>query len=758
MTDLKLNMWLSKDANLKSIPLQIYEVKKINGTIDGEGDVQGVADTISRKFRNKVLASSIGDFDYPAIAMVSTSPPPKSFRQTNGSEYELTLKDSNLKIDFNSESHRRAIGNIISHAIQAQIRPLLGTKLWQRSARSRRYCEMAPSKVGENTKAGATEYSLFRGFSYRVDVFPNGWVGASADIRSTVLDASTMGDRLRSHGTDAFPEEYKNQYVVAVDRNGKYGVRFIKDIISNETISSYKVKNKLGGEVSVLDSYDGWHPITGNRLRADDFVIKLTTYEEGTGEYYAPASCIYAILNNDELEEDKNIARHLTIPAGERVNDIEGCRQHYLNLDRLAIPGLNLGFSKTLAGPGDFVSGTIELPSLRFGKGTLNPDDLENKGQWRSAKESGVREYGWYRRSTVGSLLIIHPRMGKTELEGFYSDLKAQARKWDEDLPDEPTYLETVNYNDIIKNLDQYQDEFRAAIVVFRDGDEETYRRMKKALRIPSQGVTLRTIRSKTRLIGSGKEQHYKDILLNILSGLLGKSGAIPWILSKPLSCDCFIGVDIGGAESRVWSYAYLFDSVGVYVGSKCGQAIKGESIEKSRFKNSILDALGEYQGGNGPRKIIVHRDGRLTLSEREGLIEAINTLTKDGRLPWDVMVAAVDIKKSHPFRIFEGSEDGYHNPLIGSYFLLDGRRCIINTTGYPVLPAQVTAQPLLLDMDPIMGQFNILDIARDVFYLSELNWGSPKMNIKMPITIRFAEKRINYADKSIEFADEIPL
>ncbi len=761
MADIKLNIWLCKNPGLENIPLQIYQLKKIDGTIKGDSDVQGVADTISRSHKGKVLASSIGGFDYPAVAIISSSPLPRTFYETNESEYQFTLMNANQKIDFRMESHRRVIGNIISLAVQTQIKPLLGEKLWQRSLRSRRYCELTPESIEYKMTTGDSKrYNLFRGFSYRVDIFPNGWVGISADIHSTVLDASSMAERLKATGFKAFSEEWKNQYSTVVDKKGQYKVRFIRDIIPDVTISTYKVKNKLGGEVSVFDSYNGKHPLTGNELRPDDSVIKITYYEGGTDDYYVPASCIYDILSTDELDDDKEISRRLTISPDNRIKKIDFYRKNYLKLDQLSIPGAVMNFSNILAGPEDFTSGKIELPSLRFDRGNLNPGDLPNIGQWRNAKVDSLRKYGWFRHSNLQEILIIHPMMRKEELDEFYSDLRTQAKQWDEDLPDSPTYLPTANYNDIQRNLDQFQERFGAAIVIFKGRDEEIYRRMKQSLKIPSQGVILSSIRSKSYLVRSGKQQRYEDMLLNILSGLLGKNGAIPWVMLNPLSCDCFIGVDSGGAESRIWSYAYLFDTRGEYVGSKCGQPIKGESIEKGRFKNSILEALGQYTGclRRSPRKIIIHRDGRLTYSEREGLIEAIHSMIDDDQLSGDVTVAAVDIKKSHSFRIFERNDGTYRNPFIGSYFLLDDTRCIINTTGSPALPLQVTAHPLLLDIDPIIGQFNILDVAKDVFYLSELNWGSPKMNIKMPITIRFAEKRIEYADKSIEFADQIPI
>jgi argonaute-like protein implicated in RNA metabolism and viral defense len=272
----------------------------------------------------------------------------------------------------------------------------------------------------------------------------------------------------------------------------------------------------------------------------------------------------------------------------------------------------------------------------------------------------------------------------------------------------------------------------------------------------------LRTIAGYGKQVDKRKEARYHSALENILSGVLGKSGAIPWVMADPLTCDCFLGVDSGGAESRIWSYAYVFDNTGASIGSEKGQPYQNEGIEKGRFKNSIIQSLSSYPkrlgSGKGPNHITIHRDGRLTRTEKEGLLEALDMLKSNGQLEQTPTVTVVDVKKGHSLRVFQRGEGGFKNPFIGSYFILDDRRAVVNTTGRPVLSEQGTAAPLLLEMERISGKSEIQDVARDLFYLTELNWGSPRMDTKMPITIRFAEKRIFYADKGIEYADQLPL
>jgi hypothetical protein len=586
-------------------------------------------------------------------------------------------------------------------------------------------------------------------------LFPDGRLGLSLDLHSTVLDSLTLADRIKQRGVEAFP------VLVAPDKRMR--VRFVKRLIVGKTIDSFPVPNEYGGNKTVFETYDGIHPRTQAPLVKDDHVIQFSTYSEGKEDYYAPASCFYDILSNEELEEEPDLKRMLMIPADERFRRIASYRKQFIGTSDEMVPGRMISFRQSVCDSSDFKSGVFRLPKLRFGNGgLLDPAQMLNRNDWRTAKETSLKGFGWFRPAFIGSILAVFPKGCEQPFTEFYDDLRELAAQWDEKLPAKYTSLETSDYLDILPNIESHQARFHVAIVIMRDRDEEIYRRIKGALRIPSQFALLRTIEGRRKHFDKRKETHYHNVLENILSGILGKSGAIPWVMADPLTCDCFLGIDSGGAESRIWSYAYVFDSTGASIGSERGQAFQNESIEKGRFKNSIIQSLSNYPkrsgSSKGPNRITIHRDGRFTRSEKEGLLEALEMLKSNGQLEHMPSVAVVDVKKGHTLRIFEKGQGGFKNPFIGSHFILDDRRAVVNTTGTPVLSEQGTAAPLLLEMETIFGKFDIQDIAKDLFYLSELNWGSPKMDTKMPITIRFAEKRIFYADKGIEYADQLPL
>lgn len=763
MVDLKLNMWLASTKITEPIRVGVFEVTTIQNEFDSDA-IERVSDSVTYTSRGISIAAAITGFGYPAIAVVSAHPLPRILATTDTPRHRMEIRDASFALNLEQESHRRVLGSIVNKAVLSHLRGHLGSELWQRSQKNRVFCltipEVIPSYAGTQDKL---EFDLFRGFRYRIDVFPDGRLGLSLDMHSTVLDRLALADRIRLSGIDAFPVYFKNQYFVLATPDRKLKVRFVKKLIVGETIDGFSKPNHYGGSKTVFEMYDGVHPRTRAPLEKSDHVIQFSTYSEGKEDDYAPASCFYDILSNEELEEEPDLKKMLMIPADERFRGIASYRKQFIGTFDKLIPGRTLGFRQNVCDSSDFKSGVFELPGLRFGNdGLLDPAKMINPKNWRTAKETSLKEYGWFRPSAIGEMLAVYPKGCEQLFASFYHDLTETAVQWNEKLPSKYVPLETSDYLDILPNIENHQARFHAAIVIMKEWDEEAYRRIKGTLKIPSQFALLRTIERRRKGLDRREDAHYHSVLENITSGILGKSGAIPWVMAAPLSCDCYLGVDSGGSESRIWSYAYVFDSTGASIGSERGQAFQNESIEKGRFKNSIIQALSSYPkrpgSGKGPCHITIHRDGRLTRTEKEGLLEALKMLEANGQLEQMPSVAVVDVKKNHPLRLFERGQGGFRNPFIGSFFILDDHRAVINTTGAPVLSEQGTAAPLLLEMETIFGKSDIQDVARDLFYLSELNWGSPKMDTKMPITIRFAEKRIFYADKGIEYADQFPL
>jgi argonaute-like protein implicated in RNA metabolism and viral defense len=190
-------------------------------------------------------------------------------------------------------------------------------------------------------------------------------------------------------------------------------------------------------------------------------------------------------------------------------------------------------------------------------------------------------------------------------------------------------------------------------------------------------------------------------------------------------------------------SYGYVYDKKGIRIGGDYGEPIRGESIEKDKFHYAIVSAVRKM-GSNPdfhPEHLIIHRDGFLTNEEEKGLKEAIVELENSDSIPKDIPFAVVQIKKSqHPYRILNRVKyEEIRNPIQGSYFVLDELTGIIATTGYPVI-TQGTAAPLLIELKPFRGTFELEKILHDIFYLTELNWSAPLATIKLPLTLRIAD------------------
>ena len=77
-------------------------------------------------------------------------------------------------------------------------------------------------------------------------------------------------------------------------------------------------------------------------------------------------------------------------------------------------------------------------------------------------------------------------------------------------------------------------------------------------------------------------EKNKNAILLNILLGIYGKSGIQPWILDKPLTSDCYIGLDVS-RENKI-NTAGIIQIVG-----KDGRILKSKTIVAPQRGEKII-------------------------------------------------------------------------------------------------------------------------------------------------------------------------
>lgn len=221
--------------------------------------------------------------------------------------------------------------------------------------------------------------------------------------------------------------------------------------------------------------------------------------------------------------------------------------------------------------------------------------------------------------------------------------------------------------------------------------------------------------------------------------------GARPWVLGEPLTHDSFIGIEVG--EGGIFCNFYVYDKYCRNVGVEPWKPQKGEAVSAQNVSEALVNSI-EKVFEEKINSLVVHRDGRLTNSEKQGIREAIVELIKMGKLSETPMVIGVNIKKRVPFRLYEVS-DKEEGCKVGSYMILDDRQAIVATTGLP-LQKQGLAEPILVEIEPFMGDTSIETVLREIYYLSHMNWGSILSKYKLPITVAFAEKQTPLAKKGI--------
>ncbi|MGQ9588619.1 MAG: hypothetical protein ACUVT7_09615, partial [Thermoplasmata archaeon] len=178
-------------ANIESakpVVASIFEVTTLQNGADSEA-IERISDSITYTSRGRSIAAAMAGFGYPAVAVVSMQALPRILETPGTPKHRLELRVPSFALNLEDEDHRRALGSVVIKAVRAHLRKHLGSTLWQRSERNRIFCQTTPLKVPDlPRKRTSYEFDLFRGFQYRIDVFPDGRLGLTLDLHSTVLD------------------------------------------------------------------------------------------------------------------------------------------------------------------------------------------------------------------------------------------------------------------------------------------------------------------------------------------------------------------------------------------------------------------------------------------------------------------------------------------------------------------------------------------------------------------------------------------
>lgn len=391
-----------------------------------------------------------------------------------------------------------------------------------------------------------------------------------------------------------------------------------------------------------------------------------------------------------------------------------------------------------------YVSGDIPLPKLLCGKQKL----LD------CGKEFQVFNYGFYRKldrdikigyiypkntedkmRAVANAVYSFAKLGKYQgekdpyiIEGLLNIKKEPMIKEEYELGDITDYKRAANRLMKVEGVDLV-----IAIVpdgIDEDGPYNPFKTIWAKANIPSQMISIKTAEMFARGKVEGMKSKY--YLHNIILGILGKSGGVPWVVKDmPGNVDCFIGLDVATVAKGIHypACSVVFDKYGSLIGFyKPTIPQQGEKITTKILQDIFDQIIFAYEDkfGEMPKNIVIHRDG----FSNEDSEWYQNYFAAKG-----IEYSIIEIRKNISSKLIYFEDGIVLNPPLGC--------CVYNKKkGYLVTTDMKnkngSPNPLLIEKK--CGNISIGDILTQVLYLSQLHVGSTH-KMRLPITTGYADK-----------------
>ena len=630
---------------------------------------------------------------------------------------KLSVENEGLEtLNVDQSQDRATIEDLTYEAAQFYLTNI--RKLWKR--RGNTYCL--------NKYTQKDEFRVYEGFKIRIDVRETGEIDLSIDPKTSITHNKSIAELSEEEKVSKFFE----------GENSRWGLVDYPD--RKKKVSLFDLNTSVGIEDSRIEG-DGRNvyeyqidtrPELENNLDPKEPVLMAKRYSaEDPGPW--PSSIVYPFADSEEYPH--YISKMRIKEPTDRSEDALEYRDRFF--DYLEVGDWKFTFEDSFK---DTKTRLIDLPDLEFGSGKMTFGQ-QGKNGWKYIKKDGMDQYGPKRDQDFREIFFVYPEEEKQgDIEQFYEDLRSVSEGYGVMLPEKSFVrfegIDLDNYDDLIRRFERFDSagdnsyDYMLAVLP-RDGSV-AYDSIKN-LPIKSQAIN--------NVYYNRDGDYYEDKLFAIASAIVGETG-YPWLLGEELYGDCIIGIDV--SDKNVWSYSFTFGEKGKYLGASKGKVQNKESIESEKFKAGIKKAIKvDYSRREEEEieRLIVHRDGELTNEEKNGLREALDELKSETEvITGETDFIALDIRKKTAFRIYdEFREDTFGHPDVGAIVELDKDQALVSTNGYPYI-SQGTAQPLLMSVEDANCDFDLDKLARDLIFLSELNWSSPTTPWKIPATIKLAE------------------
>jgi len=247
---------------------------------------------------------------------------------------------------------------------------------------------------------------------------------------------------------------------------------------------------------------------------------------------------------------------------------------------------------------------------------------------------------------------------------------------------------------------------------------------------------------------------------MNLATAIYAKSGGTPWLHDGPIiPAGVFIGIAFTKPKiqqettstKELFYYGVLtvYNKFGKYLDTR----VKSLTIEVPRTrkikgtkglyipKEDMIELIREVISHYNPPIIIIHKSSRFHSEEKEAIQETLKEK--------DIDYVLTHVESSNPYRGFGEEEHGY-NTIRGD-LLLDQEipnRAIFFTTGCTQSDKGIklrkrpgTPRPLELEIEDNTSPFDTKEIASHILSLTKLDWNTTDIEVRTPVTIKYARR-----------------
>ena len=388
--------------------------------------------------------------------------------------------------------------------------------------------------------------------------------------------------------------------------------------------------------------------------------------------------------------------------------------------------------------------GTVPLPKLICG----------NNKALECGKEFQVFNYGFYRKPDkeikIGYLFPKNrEELMKAVVNEIYSFAKLGKYQGEKDkyimaglldiqknpmIKEEYELGDITDYKRAAKRLKKIK-EIDLVIALIPDGIDEDgpyspFKTIWAKENIPSQMISIKTAELFARGKAEGNKSRY--YLHNIVLGILGKTGGIPWIVKDmPGNVDCFVGLDVATVAKGIHypACSVVFDKYGRLLGFyKPTTPQQGEKIANNILQDIFDQVLFSYEErfGETPKNVVIHRDG--FSNENDDWYKKYFDVK-------GIEYSIIEVRKNISSKLILIEDGNIENPTMGYCVYNDSKGYLVTTD---MKNKKGSPNPILIEKK--CGNISMAHILTQILYLSQLHVGSTH-KIRLPITIGYADK-----------------